>query len=98
MPTATQTASQSRNLAQSTARVRMIFWGTTSASLTVTISKNGGAFAALGGTVAEVANGWYAISLNTTDTNTVGDLAYHVTDGTNVLDFADEVTHREEER
>lgn len=44
----------------------------TGKTLTVTASKDGGAFAAIGGTVTEVSSGWYKIALTTTDTNTLG--------------------------
>jgi hypothetical protein len=64
-----------------------------SASPVVNISKNGGAFAAAGGAVTEVANGWYYVSLNTTDTNTLGDLAFYITGtGADDTDFCDQVT------
>ena len=45
----------------------------------VQISKAGEAFAAAGGTVAEIGNGWYKITLSTTDTNTLGSLAFYIT-------------------
>jgi hypothetical protein len=53
--------------------------GLTGATVTVTISKNGAAFASPGGTVTEIGNGWYYLALNTTDTNTQGDLLIHAT-------------------
>lgn len=53
--------------------------GLTGATPTVTLSKAGAAFGAAGGTVTEVANGYYKIAFTTTDTNTLGDLAVHVT-------------------
>jgi hypothetical protein len=67
--------------------------GLTGATPTVVISKAGAAFAAAGGTVTEIANGWYKIALTTTDTNTLGDLAFHVT-ATNAdpNDFTDQVS------
>jgi hypothetical protein len=46
---------------------------------TVTISKNGGTFAAPSGAISEVANGWYKIAGNATDSNTVGALLVHAT-------------------
>lgn len=62
-------------------------------SITLTISKAGGSFAAVGGTISEVANGWYKVSLTTTDTNTLGDLAFHATaTGADPTDWADQVT------
>lgn len=51
----------------------------TGLTVTVNISKAGGSFGAAGGTVTEVANGWYKCALTTTDTNTLGDLAFHCT-------------------
>lgn len=66
--------------------------GLTGATPTVTLSKNGAAFGAAGGAVSEIGSGWYYLALNTTDTGTVGDLAYHVTAASaDPCDFADEV-------
>lgn len=45
----------------------------------VTLSKNGASFAAAGGTVTEIGNGWYNLSANTTDTGTLGALLLHAT-------------------
>lgn len=60
---------------------------------TVTVSKAGGAFAAVGGTVTEVSGGWYKIVLTTIDTGTLGDLAFHVTEAnSDNTDFVDQVT------
>lgn len=53
--------------------------GLTGASPTVTISKNGGAFASPSGAVTEIANGWYKVAGNATDTNTAGPIALHAT-------------------
>jgi hypothetical protein len=53
--------------------------GLTGASPAVNISKAGGAFAAAAGTVSEVSSGWYKIFLSGNDTNTVGNLAFHIT-------------------
>ncbi len=87
-------------LKQSTARNRMIFMtdstdhvtGKTGLTLTVTISKDGAAFGALGGSVTEVSSGWYKIAFNTTDTNTLGDLATHATaTGADASDMSDQV-------
>src|SRR6185312_12413904 len=67
--------------------------GLTGATATVNLSKAGGTFAAAGGTVTEVANGWYKIALTTTDTNTLGDLAFHITaTSADSTDFVDQVT------
>jgi hypothetical protein len=51
----------------------------TGKTLTVTLSKDGGAFAAAGGSVTEISAGWYKVALNTTDTNTLGDLVIRAT-------------------
>lgn len=53
--------------------------GLTGASPTVTLSKNGAAFASPSGAVSEIANGWYKVAGNATDTNTLGPLALHAT-------------------
>jgi hypothetical protein len=66
-------------LKQSTIFVRSFFYGTTAQTVAVSLSKNGAAFAGAGGAVAEIANGWYSVTLNPTDTNTIGILAYHAT-------------------
>lgn len=66
----------------------------TGATVTVNISKAGGAFAAPSGgaTATEIANGWYKIALSTTDTNTSGDLDYHCTAASgDPTDFRDQV-------
>lgn len=51
----------------------------TGATPTVTLSKNGGAFAAASGTPTETGDGLYYIDLTTTETNTVGPLALRIT-------------------
>lgn len=51
--------------------------GKTGLTPTVTISKNGAAFAAPSGAVTELANGWYKVAGNATDSNTNGILALH---------------------
>lgn len=51
--------------------------GKTGLSPTVTLSKNGGSFASPSGAVTEIANGWYKVAGNATDTNTVGPLVLH---------------------
>lgn len=53
--------------------------GATSKTVTVTICKNGGAFAAPLGTVSEIASGWYELAANATDANTLGPLLLHAT-------------------
>lgn len=71
--------------------------GITGATVTVKLSKAGGSGAAAGGAVAEVdstnAPGLYKVSLTTTDTNTLGDLAFHCTaTSADPTDFIDQVT------
>lgn len=51
----------------------------TGKTLTVTLSKNGGAFASASGAVSEIANGWYSLAGNATDRNTLGTLAIKAT-------------------
>ena len=51
----------------------------TGATPTVTLSKNGAAFAAPSGTVTEIGSGWYKVAGNATDTNTLGELIVHAT-------------------
>src|SRR5712691_326773 len=64
----------------------------TGVTATVNISKNNGAFATAGGTVTELANGWYNVALTTTDTNTLGALSFYITgSGADDTDFADQV-------
>src|ERR1700722_10880842 len=53
--------------------------GLTGASPTVTLSKNGGAYASPSGSVTEIGNGWYKVAGNATDTNTLGPLLLHAT-------------------
>lgn len=53
--------------------------GVTGLSPTVTLSKNGGAFASPAGAVTEVGNGWYKVAGNATDTATLGPLLLHAT-------------------
>ncbi len=66
--------------------------GKTGLTVTVTLSKDGAAFGALGGSVAEISSGWYKVALNTTDTGTLGDLAFHATSaGADPTDIVDQV-------
>lgn len=53
--------------------------GKTGLTPTVTLSKNGGAFAPPAGTVTELANGWYKVAGNATDTGTLGPLILNAT-------------------
>lgn len=46
---------------------------------TVTLSKNGAAFAGQAGAVTEIGLGWYKVAGNATDTNTLGSLILHAT-------------------
>jgi hypothetical protein len=54
----------------------------TGLSPTVTLSKNGGAYAACAGAVSEIANGVYEVAGNATDTGTLGPLWLHATAAT----------------
>lgn len=71
--------------------------GLTGATVSVNLSKAGGTGAAASGTVSEVDSthnpGLYKIALTTTDTGTLGDLAYHCTaaSGGDPTDFVDQV-------
>lgn len=88
-------------LKQSTAYNRMVFMvsssdhvtGKTGLTLTITASKGGAAFGSISPTVTERGNGWYVLALTTSHTDTVGDLAFHIT-GTaaDPCDFVDQVT------
>ncbi len=51
--------------------------GATGLTPTVMLSKNGGSFASPSGTVSEIANGWYQVAGNATDTATLGPLVLH---------------------
>ena len=51
----------------------------TGLSPTVTISKAGGSFASPSGAVTEIANGWYKVAGNATDSATLGPLILHAT-------------------
>jgi len=53
--------------------------GLTGATLTITESKNGAAFASISPTVTERGNGWYNVALTSSHTDTIGDLAVHIT-------------------
>lgn len=65
----------------------------TTKTITMQVSKAGGAFGAAGGTITEIANGAYKIVLTTTDTNTIGDLTFWGTaTGTDDIKFVDQVT------
>lgn len=76
-----------RNLKQSATANVMVFMtdaadhvsGKASLTLTITASKDGAAFAAITPTVTERGNGWYSLALTTSHTDTLGDLALHIT-------------------
>lgn len=76
-----------REIKQSTACNVMIFMvdssdhvtGMTGLTLSVSISKNGGAFSTISPTVTERGNGWYNIALSSSDTDTLGDLVVRAT-------------------
>ena len=53
--------------------------GKTGLTLTITASKDGAAFASITPTVTELATGWYKLALTSSHTDTVGDLALHIT-------------------
>jgi len=53
--------------------------GKTGLSPTVTISKNGAAFASPAGAVSEIGSGWYKVAGNATDNATLGPLALYAT-------------------
>lgn len=89
-----------RLLVQNTARTIMVLLvsdsdhitGVESATLTIEESKNGLAFASTSPTVNERGNGWYAITLTTTNTNTLGDYALHITaSGADPIDVVGQV-------
>lgn len=76
-----------RQVKQSTQRIVMVFMadesdhvsGLAGLTLTITASKDGAAFASISPTVTDRGSGWYAITLTTSHTGTLGDLALHVT-------------------
>lgn len=66
--------------------------GLPGASPVVTISKNGGAFSAAAGAVAEVGSGWYAWSGHAADRSALGELAVHIeATGADPVDFKLEI-------
>lgn len=76
-----------RKAKQSTAKNVMILMvdstdhvtGKTGLTLTITASKDGAAFASISPTVTERGSGWYSIALTSSHTDTLGDLALHIT-------------------
>lgn len=86
---------------QSTARNKLVFMcdsadhitGKTGLTLTITASKDGGAFGSITPTVTERGSGWYSLALTTSHTDTLGDLALHITGaGADPTDVVWEVT------
>lgn len=75
-----------RKAKQSTAKNVMVLMvdstdhvtGKTGLTLTITASKDGGAFASISPTVTERGNGWYSLALTASHTDTLGDLALHI--------------------
>jgi hypothetical protein len=53
--------------------------GVAGATLTITASKDGAAFASITPTVTDRGSGWYNLALTTAHTDTLGDLALHAT-------------------
>jgi hypothetical protein len=87
-------------LKQSTARNLMVFLtdstdhvtGKTGATLTISLSKNGAAFASISPTVTERGNGWYNVALTTGNTDTLGDLVLRATaSGADPIDLREQV-------
>ncbi len=76
-----------REIAQGTARNVMVLMtaasdhvtGLAGLTLTITASKNGAAFASISPTVTDRSSGWYQLALTASHTDTVGDLALHIT-------------------
>lgn len=74
-------------LYQSTARNVAVFMtdsadhvsGKAGLTLTITASKDGAAFASITPTVTDLGTGWYKLALTTGHTDTLGDLAIHIT-------------------
>jgi hypothetical protein len=67
--------------------------GLTAASPTLNLSMAGAAFASTNAVIAELGNGYYKASLTSTDTRTLGDLAFHFTAASaDPTDFIDQVT------
>jgi hypothetical protein len=66
--------------------------GKTGLTLAITASKDGASFASITPTVTELTNGWYKLALTASHTDTLGDLALHITaTGADTLDFMMEV-------
>lgn len=87
-------------LKQSTTRNLMVFLtdstdhvtGLAGASLTITLSKNGAAFASVTPAVTDRSDGWYNLALTTSHTDTLGDLVLHITAaGADPIDLREQV-------
>ena len=48
-------------------------------TLTISLSKDGGAFSSISPIVTERGTGWYSLALSSSDIDTLGDLAIHIT-------------------
>ena len=76
-----------RKAKQSTAKNVMVLMvsatdhitGLAGLTLTITLSKDGAAFAAIPPVVTDRGNGWYNVALTAANTDTLGDLALHIT-------------------
>jgi hypothetical protein len=76
-----------RKAKQSTAKNVMVLMvgaadhitGLAGLTLTITLSKDGAAFAGIAPTVTDRSNGWYNVALTASHTDTLGDLALHIT-------------------
>lgn len=66
--------------------------GLTGATLTLTLSKDGGAFGSVSPTVTERGDGWYSIALTAGNTDTLGDFVLHITaSGADPIDLREQV-------
>ena len=66
--------------------------GKTGATLTITLSKDGAAFASISPTVTERGDGWYSLALTSGNTDTLGDLVLHITaSGADPIDLREQV-------
>jgi hypothetical protein len=89
-----------RELKQSTAANLAVFMtdssdhvsGKAGLTLTIAASKDGAAFASISPTVTELTAGWYKLALTSSHTDTLGDLAVHVTaTGADPTDFVSRI-------
>jgi hypothetical protein len=70
--------------------------GKTGLSPTVVISKDGGAFASIDGSVAEIAYGWYKAALTANDLDTLGEALLHITaSGADTADYKMQVVTKD---